>query len=243
MDVGEKRETVGANEETPREDAREKDSTTPEAIRVGGIRDIDFDKVEDMSKIYEETLKDFEEGEVVKGTIVSVGTDSVLVDIGFKSEGTISLSEFPEPDEVKVGDEIDVLIEVAEDQDGMIVLSKAKADKIRDDLLRFLIEQKRAGKKVAAYGAAAKGNTLLNYAGVRPDLLPFVCDAAEAKQGKYMPGSHIPILPPSALMQESPDYVLILPWNIAEEVRQQNAELTERGTRFVTAIPSLEVFS
>jgi len=118
---------------------------------------------------------------------------------------------------------------------------QAKADKVKDDLLSFLIEQKREDKKVAAYGAAAKGNTLLNYAGIKPDLLPFVCDAAVAKQGKYMPGSHIPILPPSALMQEAPDYVLILPWNIAAEVRQQNAELTEHGVRFVTAIPRLEV--
>ena len=118
---------------------------------------------------------------------------------------------------------------------------QAKADKIRDDLLAFLIEQKQAGKKVAAYGAAAKGNTLLNYAGVKPDLLPFVCDAAAAKQGKYMPGSHIPILPPSALAQETLDFVLILPWNIAAEVMQQNAELTERGVRFVRAVPKLEV--
>jgi len=118
---------------------------------------------------------------------------------------------------------------------------QAKADRVKDDLLIFLIEQKHAGKKVAAYGAAAKGNTLLNYAGVKPDLLPFVCDAAEAKQRKYMPGSHIPILPPSALAQESPDYVLILPWNIAAEVRQQNAELKECGARFVTVVPKLEV--
>ena len=117
-----------------------------------------------------------------------------------------------------------------------------KANEIKDELLVFLVEQKRAGKKVAAYGAAAKGNTLLNFAGVKSDLLPYVCDAAGAKQGKYMPGSHIPILPPSALMQDDLDYVLILPWNIAGEVRRQNVELTERGTRFVTAIPRLEVF-
>src|SRR3546814_8097271 len=69
-----------------------------------------------------------------------------------------------------------------------------RADKVKNDLLAFLIEQKRAGKSVAAYGAAAKGNTLLNYAGVKPDLLPYVCDAAASKQGKYLPGSHIPIL-------------------------------------------------
>lgn len=118
---------------------------------------------------------------------------------------------------------------------------QAKADRVKDDLLLFLLQQKRAGKQVAAYGAAAKGNTLLNYAGVKPDLLPFVCDAAAAKQGKFMPGSHIPILPPAALIERRPDYLLILPWNIAAEVRQANAALAERGTRFVTAVPTLEV--
>jgi SAM-dependent methyltransferase len=116
-----------------------------------------------------------------------------------------------------------------------------KADQVKDDLLAFLIEQKRAGKKVAAYGAAAKGNTLLNYAGVKPDLLPFVCDAAAAKQGKFMPGSHIPILPPDTLDLQRPDYLVILPWNIAAEVKQQNARLTSLGTKFVTAIPRLEI--
>jgi hypothetical protein len=118
---------------------------------------------------------------------------------------------------------------------------QARADKVKNDLLTFLIEQKKAGKKVAAYGAAAKGNTLLNYAGVKPDLLPLVCDAAAAKQGKYMPGSHIPILPPSALAKSTPDYVLILPWNIAPEVRLQNAALVERGAKFVTAVPELTI--
>ncbi len=116
-----------------------------------------------------------------------------------------------------------------------------RANRVKDDLLGFLIEQKRTGKKVAAYGAAAKGNTLLNYAGVKPDLLPFVCDAAKIKQGKFMPGSRIPILPPSALTTYEPDYVIILPWNIAAEVRNQLAGLTGRGTRFVTAVPRLEI--
>jgi C-methyltransferase C-terminal domain/Putative zinc binding domain/Methyltransferase domain len=118
---------------------------------------------------------------------------------------------------------------------------QVKADQIKDDLLVFLIEQKRAGKKVAAYGAAAKGNTLLNYAGVKPDLLPFVCDAAIAKQGKFMPGSHIPILVPTVLVEQPPDYLLILSWNIAAEIKQQNAHLAELGTKFVTAVPRLEV--
>ena len=119
---------------------------------------------------------------------------------------------------------------------------QTNSNKVKDDLLSFLIEQKRAGKKVAAYGAAAKGNTLLNYAGVKPDLLPFVCDAAEAKQGKYMPGSHIPILSPNALEKNRHDYVLILPWNIAAEVKQQNAALAAQGTKFVTAVPQLTIF-
>ena len=118
---------------------------------------------------------------------------------------------------------------------------QAKADRVKDDLLAFLIEQKRAGKKVAAYGAAAKGNTLLNYAGVKLDLLPFVCDAAAAKQGKFMPGSHIPILAPCMLDQQPPDFLLILPWNIAAEVKQQNAKLVQAGTKFVTAVPKLEI--
>ncbi len=116
-----------------------------------------------------------------------------------------------------------------------------RADKIKDDLLTFLIDQKRNGKKVAAYGAAAKGNTLLNYAGVKPDLVPFVCDAAQSKQGKFMPGSHIPILEPTALADYQPDYVLILPWNIAAEVQQQNAVFGKTSVRSVTAVPELTI--
>ena len=118
---------------------------------------------------------------------------------------------------------------------------QARADKVKDDMLAWLIEQKRAGKRVAAYGAAAKGNTLLNYAGVKPDLLPFVCDAAAAKQGKYLPGSHIPILPPDSLRSDMPDVVLILPWNIANEVRVQLSDLASRRVRFATAVPELAV--
>lgn len=114
-----------------------------------------------------------------------------------------------------------------------------RADRAKNDLLAYLIEQHRAGRRVAAYGAAAKGNTLLNYAGVKPDLLPYVCDAAPAKQGKYLPGSHIPIRPPIAIRDDRPDEVLILPWNIAEEVKAQLDDLAERGVRFLTAVPEL----
>ena len=116
---------------------------------------------------------------------------------------------------------------------------QAQADRVKDDMLSFLIEQKRAGKKVAAYGAAAKGNTLLNYAGVKPDLLPLVCDASISKQGKFMPGSHIPILSPTTLVDLRPDFVLILPWNIASEVIQQYTEVAEFGCKFVTVVPNL----
>lgn len=115
---------------------------------------------------------------------------------------------------------------------------QSRADVLKDSFLRFLLDAKREGKTVAAYGAAAKGNTLMNYAGIRPDLVPFVSDAALSKQGKLMPGSHIPILPPQALRDAKPDYVVILPWNIAAEVRAQLADL---NTSFVTAIPELTI--
>lgn len=115
------------------------------------------------------------------------------------------------------------------------------ADEAKNALLSFLLECRLKRRSVAGYGAAAKGNTLLNYAGVRPDLLPFVCDAAESKQGNFLPGSHIPILDPQVLLTDPPDYVLILPWNIAPEIETALSELRRRGTSFVTAIPELRV--
>lgn len=120
---------------------------------------------------------------------------------------------------------------------------QARADRVKDDLLKFLIAQKRTGRKVAAYGAAAKGNTLLNYAGVKPDLLPYLCDAAAAKQGKFMPGSHIPILPPSVLLERKPQDVLILPWNIVAEVGDQLHKAGLHDARYVTAVPEIRVYS
>ena len=117
------------------------------------------------------------------------------------------------------------------------------ADGVKNCFLRFLLEQRAAGRSVAAYGAAAKGNTLLNYAGVRPDLLSFVCDAAPSKQFKFLPGSHIPVLPPAALAERRPDYVVILPWNIAAEVMQTQAGITAWGGRFVVAVPELKVLA
>ena len=118
---------------------------------------------------------------------------------------------------------------------------KPRTEKIKNDLLAFLIEQKHAGKKVVAYGAAAKGNTLLNFGGIKPDLLPIVFDKAIAKQNKFLPGSHIPIIPADKITKTELDYILILPWNIALEVRQQCVQLENQGAKFVTAVPNLRI--
>jgi len=115
------------------------------------------------------------------------------------------------------------------------------ADKVKDDFLGFLLAAKREGKTVAAYGAAAKGNTLMNYGGIRPDLIPFVVDRNPAKQGKYMPGSRIPIVDEDRLRQEKSEYVVILPWNIKAEIMQQLEYIRAWGGQFVTAVPGLEV--
>lgn len=119
---------------------------------------------------------------------------------------------------------------------------QARAERIKDDMLTFLLEQKRAGRAVAGYGAAAKGNTLLNFAGVRPDLLPYVCDAASSKQGKFLPGSHIPVLAPTAIQANRPAYVTILPWNIRDEVSISLRDIRNWDGKFVIAIPALDVF-
>ncbi len=116
-----------------------------------------------------------------------------------------------------------------------------KALKIKVDVVAFLIEQKNAGKKVAGYGAAAKGNTLLNYCGVKNDLIDFVVDANPNKQNKFLPASHIPIFNEDKLKQEKPDFVFILPWNLKTEITQQLAYIKDWGGKFVVPIPHLEI--
>lgn len=118
-----------------------------------------------------------------------------------------------------------------------------KTDVIKNNLVKFLITQKEEGAVVVAYGAAAKGNTLLNYGGIKPDLLHCVFDAAKSKQGKYMPGSHIPILSPSLLEEIKPKFVLILPWNLSTEILEQLSALKKYGTRFIVAVPELKIIS
>jgi SAM-dependent methyltransferase len=115
------------------------------------------------------------------------------------------------------------------------------ANRVKNDLLHFLLEAHREGRQVAAYGAAAKGNTLLNYAGVRPDLLQYVVDRNPAKQGKFLPGSRIPIVAERQLEESKPDYILILPWNLRDEVMTQLDYCRSWGARFVTAVPELTI--
>ena len=114
-----------------------------------------------------------------------------------------------------------------------------KIEIIKLDLLTFLIEQKKTGKKVAAYGAAAKGNTLLNYCGVKNDLIDFVVDASPHKQNLFLPASHIPIVDESHIEREKPDSVIILPWNIRDEIVEQLSYIKKWNGRFVVAVPEL----
>ena len=118
---------------------------------------------------------------------------------------------------------------------------QARSERVKDDFVAFLIDAKRKGKRVAAYGAAAKGNTLMNFAGVRPDLIRYVVDRNPAKQHKFMPGSRIPIVAEAHLDADRPDYIVILPWNLKAEVTQQLERAHAWGARFVTAVPSLEI--
>lgn len=125
--------------------------------------------------------------------------------------------------------------------DGFYAGFQHAAETVKDGLLRFLLDARRDGRKVAAYGAAAKGNTLLNFAGVRADLVPYVVDRNPAKAGRFMPGSRIPIVAEAKLRADRPDLILILPWNLKGEVMAQLAYARDWGARFVTAVPSLQI--
>jgi SAM-dependent methyltransferase len=116
-----------------------------------------------------------------------------------------------------------------------------KANKVKYDLTKFLIEAKESGKKVIAYGAAAKGNTLINFAGIKEDLLTYVADKNPAKQNKYLPGSRVPIVNEDIIKELKPDYILILPWNLKLEVMEQLNYVSTWSGKFVTAVPQLEV--
>jgi SAM-dependent methyltransferase len=117
-----------------------------------------------------------------------------------------------------------------------------KADNTRSALRKFLEDARDRGKTVAAYGAAAKGNTLLNFCNIGPDLVQYVVDRNDQKQGRYLPGSRIPILPPEKIDETRPDYILILPWNLRNEIENQMSHARDWGAKFVVAIPALDVF-
>lgn len=114
--------------------------------------------------------------------------------------------------------------------------------KIKRDLLQFLLDAQESKKKVAAYGAAAKGNTLLNFLGIGPDMIELVADLSPQKQGRLLPGSHIPVVDPETLISSNPDYVLILPWNIKTEIADQLQSIRRTGGKFVVAVPELMIF-
>ncbi|QEE39059.1 MULTISPECIES: class I SAM-dependent methyltransferase [unclassified Methylobacterium] len=136
---------------------------------------------------------------------------------------------------------------LADERDGGLFLADGYARfaeavvEIKCASLEFLIQQRRAGKRVCGYGAAAKGNTFLNYCGIGPELVEAVADRSPHKQGTLLPGSRIPVISPEALLAMRPDYVLILPWNLKAEIMQEMAGIREWGGQFVTAIPSLAV--
>lgn len=116
------------------------------------------------------------------------------------------------------------------------------ADKVKYNLLEFLLKTKRDDKRVIAYGAAAKGNTLLNYCGIKKDFISFVSDISPYKQGLFLPGSHIPVLHPDKIKSEKPDFIIIIPWNLKDEIIKQHSYIKDWGGKFVIAIPQIEIF-
>jgi len=118
---------------------------------------------------------------------------------------------------------------------------QAQAERVKNEFLAYLLQARAEGRKVAAYGAAAKGNTLLNFAGVRQDLLSFVADRNPAKQGRFLPGSRIPVVDEAHLRRERPDDIVLLPWNLRAELRSQLHYVRDWGARFVTAVPRLTI--
>ncbi len=119
---------------------------------------------------------------------------------------------------------------------------QVKSEDIKHNLLRFLLKANQEGKKIAAYGAAAKGNTMMNFAGIRPDLVSYVVDKNPNKSGKFMPGSRIPIVDEKKFEEDCPDFVLVLPWNLKTEISDQLSYIRNWNGKFVVAVPELLVW-
>lgn len=148
-------------------------------------------------------------------------------------------------DSKPVGERVQALL-AREEEVGLISLDAYRSftervERVKRGLLRFLIQAKEEGKTVAGYGAPAKGNTLLNYCGIRTDFVDYTVDRSPHKQGRFLPGTRIPIHAPDRLRETRPDYVLILPWNLKEEIVEQMADVRSWGGKFVVAIPEVEV--
>lgn len=124
---------------------------------------------------------------------------------------------------------------------GFYAAFRERVENAKREILSFLIEAKRAGRSIAGYGAPAKGNTLLNYCGIRTDFIPYTVDRNPRKQGRFLPGSRIPVEPPERIAQTRPDYLIIFPWNIRDEIIQQMAHIRDWGGKFVTLIPGVEI--
>jgi hypothetical protein len=118
---------------------------------------------------------------------------------------------------------------------------QGKAQTIRNEFLTFLIDAQNNNKNVIGYGAAAKGNTLMNYAGIKADMIDFVCDSAPSKQGKYLPGTHISIMTPDVIQSTKPDYIIVFPWNIIDEVKVQLSYINEWSGKLVTFVPCVKI--
>jgi ABC-type Fe3+-hydroxamate transport system substrate-binding protein len=116
-----------------------------------------------------------------------------------------------------------------------------KVKAIKKDILKFLIQAKEEGRRIVGYGAPAKGNTLLNYCGIRTDFIDYTVDRNPHKQGLYLPGSHIPIVEPNRIKETKPDYIFILPWNLKDEIMEQMAFIRQWGGKFVIPIPKIEL--
>jgi hypothetical protein len=158
-----------------------------------------------------------------------------------------SLRVFVAPKEAKPTEQSVLDLRAAEAEAGLNKIETYAAFsrqivKVKCDVLEFLIEKRRAGKKVVGYGAPAKGNTLLNYCGIGREFMPYTVDLSPQKQGHYLPGTHLPILAPDAIFKDQPDFIVILPWNLKDEISGQLADVRKFGAKFVTAIPELRVW-